>query len=115
VKTLLTSVTDGSDADPVKTGVSSFLLFLFSASIGVLFGYVPARRAVRFDPIEALRQNKLVFECATDSLRQCGKLLNDACHRSTINKAVLALVNRHHHDDQGIIFNTVNQTNALFF
>jgi hypothetical protein len=25
--------------------------------------------------------NKLGFECATDSLRQCGKLLNDACHR----------------------------------
>ena len=41
----------GFEPDPFLV----LLAFVFSAAVGVVFGYFPARAAARMDPIQALR------------------------------------------------------------
>ena len=47
--------TDGMDITVSPSFDSIVVAFGISAGIGVLFGYLPARRAARLNPIEALR------------------------------------------------------------
>ena len=55
---LLIGALHGTDGTAYNTGVN-LLSFLFSADIGVVFGYFPARCAVRLDLSEALKPEQV--------------------------------------------------------
>ena len=55
VTTLINSFTAGTKWPIIVSFEAGVVAILFSASVGIFFGYYPARRASKLDPIDALR------------------------------------------------------------
>jgi putative ABC transport system permease protein len=52
---LINRFTAGEDWPMIISVQAAVVAMLFAAAVGVFFGFYPARRASRLDPIEALR------------------------------------------------------------
>ena len=55
ITTLINSFSTGTEWPVIVSIPAAIVAFLFAAAVGVFFGFYPARRASKLDPIDALR------------------------------------------------------------